>query len=147
MSLDDLLRERRLQRHRPSRQEIADLLKVAERALEDARLEGLSPDGRFVNAYHGMLALATAVLAASGLRAVGGARHATTIETLALVMKEAEQVAAYLEICRRKRNQAVYERAGVVTESEARELTEALEEFIDQVRQWLKQQHPSLAAD
>ena len=147
MSLDDLLREKRLQRHRPSRQEIADLLKVAERALEDARLEGLSADGRFVNAYHGMLALATAVLAAGGLRAVGIGRHATTIEALPEVMRGTEQVAAYLEICRRKRNQAVYERAGVVTESEARELTQTSEEFIGQVRQWLKQNHPSIAPD
>lgn len=136
-----------MQRHRPSRQEIADLVKVADRALQDARVEGLSPDGRFVNAYHGMLALATAVLAASGLRAVGIGRHAATIEALPQVMKATEQVAAYLEICRRKRNQAVYERAGVVTESEARELAQALEEFVDQVRQWLKQHHPSLTAD
>lgn len=142
-----MLAKKKLQRHRSTRQEIADLLNAARRALHDARIEEMSPDGRFISAYHGMLSLATAVLAASGFRATGLGKHATTIQVLPLLMKNTSQLAAYLEVCRRKRNEAVYERAGVVTVSEAEELAEALEQFIGEVRNWLNAHYPDLSPE
>lgn len=68
MSLPDLVRHGRLRAHRPGAQEIAQLLAVADRDLQDAKVTGLSADGALATAYSAALQSATAALAASGYR-------------------------------------------------------------------------------
>ena len=46
MTLDDWLSNRWLTRHSTAPQEIADLLAVVDRDLDDCRVPGLSPDAR-----------------------------------------------------------------------------------------------------
>ena len=62
MSLTDLLEDGRLQRHRPTAQEIRDLLHLAAQSLADARTETISVDSRLILVYGAALNLATVAL-------------------------------------------------------------------------------------
>src|SRR5512146_334467 len=107
MSLQSLLEEGRLRRHRTSAQEVRDLLRVVERDLADAAVAQLSADRRFVTAYSAALALATIVLYASGYRAVGAGHHWATFRALPELMGPQEGARAdYLDQCRVRRNTA-----------------------------------------
>jgi len=47
-------------------------------------------------------------------------------------------VTDYLDACRRKRNEAEYDRAGGISENEVVELFKFVEEFSDIVKLWLR---------
>jgi len=104
----------------------------------------VSLDRRFVAAYHAALSLATAVLAAGGYRAGGEAHHATVFKTLPLVISETEHLARYYDTCRRKRNRALYDRVGQVSDDEVAELINSVREFATEVKRWLQEHHPEL---
>ena len=148
MTLDDLLRQRRLQRHRPSVQELANLLAKAQRDLGDAMVPDVSLDGRFIAAYNAALALATAALAAAGYRASGAAHHATVFEALPIVMgEELRATSEYYDICRQKRNRALYDEIGQATRAEVEELIEAVHSLENSVRSWLLENYPDLCPE
>jgi hypothetical protein len=62
MTLNQLLADGKLVKHRTSRQEIASLLKVVERDIADASIKTVSSDRRFAIAYNAALQLATIAL-------------------------------------------------------------------------------------
>lgn len=68
VNLNDWLKSGWLIEHTTSRQEITDLLGVADRDLADCRIPRLSPDWKLNIAYNAALQSATAALAASGYR-------------------------------------------------------------------------------
>jgi hypothetical protein len=122
IELDDLLAKGRLKRHRPSAAETRALLAVADRHLKDASLRDRV--GR-----------------------VPG-HHRLTIDLLPVLVGAHESTrATYFDACRRKRNQADYERAGAVTTAEVDALLKAAVEFRQDVLTWLESDHPMLAPD
>lgn len=66
MSLEDWLKNGWLKRHQPSRQEIVDLLALANRDLKNAKVKGLDNDWQFNIAYNAALQAGTAALIVSG---------------------------------------------------------------------------------
>jgi hypothetical protein len=66
VSLNDWLKAQWVKEHKSSRQEIANLLGVADRDLKDCEAKGLSDDGRLAIAYNAALQCAVAALMASG---------------------------------------------------------------------------------
>jgi len=146
MSLEDWLREGRLRPHGTNREEIAGLLRVADRDLADATIGALSADRRFATAYNAILQTATAVVRASGYRVAGPDHHWLTIQALADLMPRLEPgVLEYLDACRRKRNKVDYDSADVVSEKEVDEIVREAGGFRLVVRKWLKGKHPRLA--
>ena len=144
MTLKDWQGNGWLRSHKTSQQEIHDLLRIVDRDMEDA-CRDLSADWRFGIAYNAALKLCTVLLHASGYRAERNLQHYRTMQALPLILgddKKAE--AAYLDACRVKRNQAEYDRVGVVSYSEAEELVKFVEELGLLVNEWLKEQHPDL---
>lgn len=132
-----------LRTHQTSRQEVSDLLRIVERDLRDATVQGLSDDWRFGIAYNAALKLCTLLLYSEGYRAEKNLQHYRTILTLPLIMgKDRKGDADYLDTCRSKRNIAEYDRSGVVSGKEADELLEFVCELRDQVKDWLIQRHP-----
>ncbi|MCD6350748.1 MAG: hypothetical protein J7M26_01405 [Armatimonadetes bacterium] len=98
-----------------------------------------------MQAYHAALALAMAVLAASGYRARGPAHHVTLFEALPLVMGEdVGAISEYLDVCRQKRHQALYGKLGQVTETQVREIVEVVRVLGVTVRSWLAAYRPEL---
>ena len=144
MSLKDWARNGWLAEHKTSPQEIADLLRVADRDLADCQAKGLSPDWHLNIAYNAALQLATAALAAGGYRSVREAHHYRVIQSLALTMGADKNLIQRLDQFRKKRNISDYERAGLVSEQEAEEMETLARDLRKKVAAWLKANHPQL---
>jgi hypothetical protein len=71
-----------LTEHKTSQQEIADLLALADRDLNDCQVKNLSEDWRLAIAYNAALQCAAAALAACGYRAARQAHHYRVIQSL-----------------------------------------------------------------
>lgn len=133
-----------LRPHETTRQEINDLLQIVDRDLVDARKD-MSADWQFGIAYNAALKLCTVLLSASGYRAERSLQHYRTLQALPLILgAERQDDADYLDTCRVKRNQAEYDRVGVVSQGEAKELIGFVEEFRETVLRWLQVHHKSL---
>lgn len=144
MSLERWVENGWLHRHEPSRSEIADLLEVADRALADARVAGLSPDARAALAYPAVLAFGSAALAAAGYRAGRERHHERIIDSLVHTIDLAPNLAGRLHRYRRIRNQMTYERVGQLSYVEAETLLSYVETLRRSVVRWLTTMHPRL---
>ena len=144
MSLTDWARNGWLVEHHTSPQEIADLLGAADRDLRDSARPGLSEDWQLAIAYNAALRCAAAALAACGYRASREAHHHRTIQSLAFTIMAEPQVLRQLDAFRKKRNIGDYERAGVVSETEAREMRALAQTLRERVTEWLRQNHAHL---
>lgn len=144
MSLQDWLKSRWLVEHQTSRQEILDLLKMADRDLAQCQTANLSPDWQLNIAYNAALQVATAALAAAGYRAARGAHHYRVIQSLAYTIKTDKNLMNRLDKFRKKRNIGSYERAGAISEQEAKEMIALAKDLRDEVIAWLKKNHPEL---
>jgi hypothetical protein len=71
-----------LVQHVTSAQEIADLLRIADRDLAASQVKGLPADWRLAIAYNSTLQAATAALAAAGYRASRDNHHYRVIQGL-----------------------------------------------------------------
>lgn len=142
MSLQSWLESGRLRAQETSSSDIAELLKAADRDLADAELRELSADRRFATAYSAALLVATVALAASGYRAAQEGHHYWTIRSLALTMKLDRGTIQQLNIFRRKRNIADYERVGTVSELEIEKMLGLAKKLRTTVVDWLKSNHP-----
>jgi hypothetical protein len=144
VSLQDWLKSRWLIEHQTSRQEILDLLSIADRDLAQCRTPNLNPDWQLNIAYNAALQAATAALATAGYRAAREAHHYRVIQSLAYTIKADGGLIAQLDKFRKKRNITGYERAGVVSEQEAKEMVALAKDLRDGVIAWLKKNHPEL---
>lgn len=132
-----------IKQHRSSRQEIADLLAIVERDLNDASSGGISSDWQFGIAYNAALKLCTILLCAEGFRAGHGLQHYRTIQALSLILGGERQADAdYLDVCRVKRNTVEYDRSGTTSHAEAQELISFVKEFREDVLHWLLTNYP-----
>jgi len=147
MSLQDWLNNRWLVEHESSRREIADLLGVIDRDMGDCRTSGLSADWRLAIAYNVAVQVATAALAAEGYRAAREAHHYRVIQSLAYTIGLDSAVITQLDGFRKKRNISDYERAGAVSDAEAREMISLTEKLRDKLIEWLAANHPELLRD
>ena len=144
MSLQSWLNHGWLSEHETSPQEIRDLLAVVDRDLRDCRTSGLSADWRLAIAYNAALQAAKAALAACGYRATRESLHYRVIQSLELTINAETNLVDRLDMFRRKRNAIEYDRAGMVSEQEVKEMIAVATEVGDRVRSWLHRNHPSL---
>jgi hypothetical protein len=144
MSLNNWLGAGWLGAHETTADEIRDLLAVAERELLDCAVPGLSPDTVLGLGYDAALQCSGAALAAAGYRATRTRRHWVTLQSLAHTIGADSKLVARLDAFRRKRNIADYERSGVTSEKEAREMCELAGALRDQVRSWIETSRPEL---
>jgi len=125
-----------------SRDEIQNLLAIADRDLKDAE-GGVSTDWQFGIAYNAALKLCTILLRATGYRTFSGDHHHKTIIALPEILGSSwQEDAEYLDSCRMKRNTLEYDYAGCTTKMDVRELLEFLDRFKDAVLDWLQESHP-----
>lgn len=147
MSLRNWLKNAWLTEHSTSPREIADLFGVVDRDLTDCHATGLSPDWKLSIAYNAALQTATAALAASGYRATRDAHHYRVIQSLAHTIEADADLIAQLDRFRKKRNIGDYERAGMISEQETKEMIELAVKLREDVEQWLLTNHPKLMQD
>ncbi len=129
----------------PNAPAIADLRAVADREIGDAETVA-SSDGRLGHAHTACLALGAAALAADGYRVRQGApaHHWRVIESLSYTVGLTAAEVKELQDYRRKRTRSVYERAGIVTKTEADAALAAARRLRDRVSAWLTAQHADL---
>jgi len=144
MSLTDWCRLGWLTEHETSKQEISDLLALADRDLASSQTPGLDADWRLTIAYNAALQLATTALAASGYRAAREMHHYRVVQSLPLTVGADSALVDQLDQYRRKRHQGAYERAGLVSEREATEMYALAAHLRDIVLSWLQAEHPDL---
>lgn len=144
MSLNNWLDRGWLVRHQPGRREIRELLGIADRAIADAGVTGISPDARLSIAHNAALQLAITALAATGYRVGREAHHYRAIQSLAFTIGASTDLVDQLDSFRKKRNISDYERAGAVSEQEAREMLDLAKSLRETVTTWLKKNHPEL---
>jgi hypothetical protein len=144
MSLQDWLKNSWLIEHEPSSQEIADLLGLADRDLTDCQSGGLSADWRMNIAYNAALQSATAALAAAGYRAARDSHHYRVIQSLTYTIGADTKLIAQFDQFRKKRNIGGYERAGLVSDQEANEMTKLAKQLREWVEKWIRGNYPDL---
>jgi hypothetical protein len=144
MSLADWQKNSWLTKHETSPQEVADLLGVVDRDLADCQTAGLSPDWPLNIAYNAALQAATAALAAAGYRATRDSHHYRVIQSLALTIGADVAAINQFEQFRKKRNIGGYERAGSISDQEAKEMIALAQHLRKRVAEWLGANHPDL---
>jgi len=129
----------------PSPIEIRRLVGLTRRELADAAVAGLSADGSFEHAYVAALTAATILVRAHAERIHGVEHHRLTFVRLGeLADGRWASVADYFQHCRARRNRAMYDLAGGVSATEARELRGQAERLLGDVLDWLRAQRPEL---
>jgi len=144
MTLQTWLKNRWLTKHQRSPEEVADLLTIVDRDLEDASVDRLSPDWRLSIAHNAALQLATLALAAEGYRPERLRAHERAIQSLRLTIAADPRLVDTLDGVRRKRNLINYERAGTTSPSEANEVYRLATRLREDVVKWMVDRHPDL---
>lgn len=127
-----------------SSDEIANLLAIVERDLEDAK-SSISADWQFGIAYNAALKLCTILIRGEGYRPVHGLQHYRTIMAMPLILGDSRKDDAnYLDACRVKRNIVEYDYVGRASREDAKELLGFVEGFREEVLLWLKDNHGEL---
>lgn len=147
MSLDLWLENGWLKEHKPTPREIAELLAVADRALQDCQVAGLSLEGKLDMAHNAALQSAAAALAVAGYRASREAYRYHAIQSLSFTLKLEDRITHRLQKLRRKRNISDYERPGMVTEQEAQEMVVLAKLIRRLVEEWIRNNHQELAGE
>lgn len=144
MSLENWLQNSWLVRHTTSRQEIANLLALADRDLVACQVAALPADWKFTIAYNAALQAATASLAAAGYRAARDNHHYRVIQSLEFTLKPAARFISTFDAFRKKRNVSSYDLVGSVSDAEAGEMFELATGLRAMVERWIRATHPKL---
>ena len=144
MSLQDWLKNGWLMEHRTSPQEIVDLLGMADRDLAQCQTPGLDPGWQLSIAYNAALQLATAAFAAAGYGASREAHHYRVFQSLAYTLKADASLVIRLDKFRKKRNLGGYERAGMISEQETKEMLALARNLRKEVEEWIRLNFPTL---
>ncbi len=144
MSLQSWLESGQLRAHKTSKREVTELLKAVDRDLADSQLQGLSTDRRFATAYSAALLAATIALAATGYRTQQEGHHYWSIQSLAFTLKLDAKTIDQFNAFRRKRNIVDYERVGMVSEGEIKEMVALARGLRTTALEWLGKNHPEL---
>lgn len=144
MSLSEWLRSGWLIEHETSRQEIRNLLRLADRDLGDCRNSTLSVDWRFNIAYNAALQCAKAALAVAGFRAGKDAHHYRVIQSLRFTVRTEDKIIQTLDAFRKKRNISEYNHAGSITAIELDNIAVLAGNLRKSVEAWIADEFPDL---
>lgn len=146
MTLSKLLASKRIASEPSSKKELDELREVVAINLADAQVAAVSAQGRYEFAYNTVRLLATMVIRASGHRVTAkNGHHYYTFQTLEAVNQKAfKDAATYFDAARNKRNDFSYDGPIDLTDSEADELVEEAKQFLNDVEEWIRTNHPSL---
>lgn len=148
MSLEDLCKFGKLQKHKTSPKEIDDLFGVAERCLKDAAQDSISFELRYISAYQAALAAGEALLCSFGYAAPKNNYHYMVWEGLRHVLDASlKETLILFNDARSKRGCAFYDHADVTSETEYREIYKESEKFVEYVKNRIKKEFKNLGAE
>ena len=138
--MSDLLSDGKVKKVEPDARQAQECLSVAKRDLKLAKkLMGSDFDWAFSIAYNSMLQSARALMFAEGYAAIGENQHKTAVDYIdaKLGTKMHEKIEQFDDM-RKKRHRAIYEKAGIVSEFEARHAIETAEAFLSKIEEKIK---------
>lgn len=145
MSLQQWQNNGWLRPHKTDKEEISNLLAIADRDIADAANPQLSDDWKFGIAYNAALKLCTIMLYAAGYRPENTLAHYRTLLAIEFTIgPHRKEDAVYLDACRAKRNTVEYDNIGGASHAEAQELLDFTKELKIEVLKILQEQHPDL---
>ena len=134
-----------LRSHATDKIEIANLLAIVDRDMEDAAADGISDDWKFGIAYNAALKLATIMLYAAGFKPEKNLAHYRTLLAIEFTIGvHRKDDAAYLDACRVKRNVVEYDNIGGASHAEVLELLDFVKELRTEVIEILAEKYPDL---
>ena len=134
-----------LRPHKTDKEEISNLLAIADRDIADAANPQLSDDWKFGIAYNAALKLCTIMLYAAGYRPENTLAHYRTLMAIEFTIgPHRKEDAVYLDACRAKRNMLEYDNIGGASRAEAQELLDFTKELKIEVLKILQKKHPDL---
>jgi len=141
MIYDELLRPGRIREEKVSRLSVRQALERAERDLQvAARLIAEDLDWAFAISYNAVLQASRAYMFAQGYRPASAEGHKNTFAFMRIALgEEHEELITYFDRMRVKRNQATYNVAGLITETEAQNLLEKARDFVAWIHNKLAQ--------
>lgn len=146
MSLEDLCKFGKLQKHNTSSQEIKGLFEVAQRCLRDAKQDSISFELRYISAYQAALAAGEALLCCLGYTAPKTNYHYMVWEGLRQILDSFfKDTLILFNDARSKRGDAFYDHADVTSETEYKELYKESEKFVEHVKSRIKKEFRDLA--
>jgi uncharacterized protein (UPF0332 family) len=140
MKYEDLLKSGKIKRQHISGDEIKRALSRAERDLKTARSVMAGDwDWGFAIAYNAVLQASRAFMFAEGYRPASHEGHKNTFAFMLVAMgKQYEDLITYFDRVRNKRNQAMYDVAGIISETEAKHLFKMAVDFVALVKKILQ---------
>ncbi len=145
MSLEDLCKFGKLQKHKTSAQEIVDLFGVAQRCLKDASQDSISFELRYISAYQAALATGEALLCCFGCTAPKTNYHYMVWEGLRQILDNSfKDTLILFNDARSKRGDAFYDHADVTSETEYKELYKESKIFVEYVKNRIKKEFREL---
>ena len=132
MKYDALLKSGKIKKQQISREEIERALFRAERDLKTARSVMAGDwDWGFAIAYNAVLQASRAFMFAEGYRPTTHEGHKNTFAFMRVAMgRSYEDLITYFDRVRNKRNQAMYDVAGIISETEAKNLFKIAVDFV-----------------
>ncbi len=135
MSLEDLLRDKKIEKVATSEKAVGDSLRLARRDMESARrnFSDGDYDWSLAIAYNAMLQAGKALMLFKGYRATGQYRHVAVVEFAheAFGQELTDRLIDIFNRLRKKRHRAVYDEVGVVSREEAENAIRWAEEFVN----------------
>ncbi len=140
MKIDELLSKRKIHRHRASPEEIGRLMELAGRDIRMAKLTMAEDwDWAFSIAYNAVLQSARAFMYSQGFRPAAEQGHKNTFAFLrAALGEDLASTIGYFDRMRKKRNQAIYDVAGLITEKEAKAILKNAIKFVDEIKRQIE---------
>ncbi|MBN1188163.1 MAG: HEPN domain-containing protein [Dehalococcoidales bacterium] len=134
MSLEDLLRDRKIEKVVTSDKLAKDTLRLAKRDMASAgrNYEAKDYDWCLAIAYNAMLQSGKALMLSKGYRAAGQYKHVAVVEFTRDVFgtEITERLIEIFNRLRKKRHRVVYEDVGTVSEEEAKRAIGWADEFV-----------------
>ncbi|MFH0799019.1 MAG: HEPN domain-containing protein [Pseudomonadota bacterium] len=143
MKYEGLLKSGKIKKQRVSSDEIERALSRAERDLKTAHSVMAGDwDWGFAIAYNAVLQASRAFMFAEGFRPASYEGHKNTFAFMLIAMgKTYEDLITYFDRVRNKRNQAMYDVAGMISETEAKNLFKMAVDFVALVKKILKEKN------
>jgi len=147
MSLEIWKQNKRIRPVASTSQDVRNQLEAARHDLEQAEAPDLSSAWRLSIAYEAARKFAIAALAAAGYRVTAGAgHHYYALQSLRYTIGMDPRIVRLLDAFREKRNDITYDHFAPPGEKEAAEMLALAKDLGEKVTDWLKQEHPEIAA-
>ncbi|MFH1307182.1 MAG: HEPN domain-containing protein [Candidatus Micrarchaeota archaeon] len=140
MNLSDLLKDGRIKKVEPDAKQASECLLAAKRDIAVAKkMLAQDNDWVFSIAYNAMLQSARALMFSGGHVAVGESYHKAVVDYVdaKLGAKLGEKIEIF-DRMRRKRHQVMYDKAGVISEYEAKHAVKTAGEFFEKIEEKIK---------